>query len=103
MGTQGVTHSQLVNGVAIAGRDVRDHKVRFQDALIHGHIDHSRVGDFVGANTFHIRSFDRRFDDVLVGHVEVEFLAGFEIDFLAEAHDDEASLFVAHSVFAVVV
>jgi hypothetical protein len=61
------------------------------------------VSDFVGANTFHIRSFDRRFDDVLIGHVEVEFLAGFEIDLVAETHDDEASLFVAHPVFALVV
>jgi hypothetical protein len=61
------------------------------------------MGDFVGANTFHTCSFDRRFDDVPIGHVEVEFLAGFEINFLAKTHDDEAGLFVAHPVFALVV
>src|SRR5262249_53944618 len=59
-------------------------------AIVHGYVDHTGVGDFIRPDTLHIRGFNRGLDEILVGHVEVERLAGFEIDLLAETHDDEA-------------
>lgn len=95
-------HPQLIDGVAITSRDVGHHEVRAEDALVHWLVDHTRVHDFIRPNALHTRSFDGRLDEVLITHVQVEDLAGFEIDFLAETHDDEAG-FLTHNVMVLVV
>ena len=94
-GLQRMTHAELVDGVLVRRREIRDGDVGLEQVFVHRLVDDAGVHDVVGADALEAGAFDGALDD-LVGLVEVEGSVGLVVHLDAETHQYEAPLLRFH-------
>ena len=93
IGLERVAHAQFVVRVFVRSREIGEDHVRIEQLFVHRHVNRPGVLDLVGPNAFQPSRHDRRLDDVVISHVEIEGPAGLEVRLLAKTHDHEACAF----------